>query len=119
MKLVSVMVAIPLVFCACQRNRRTSAETTGDGNVGAACVSHTDCVTPASFLLRNVCPYSSRCIDNRCAVVCPVPAPGRAGWQKPVGCRRDADCDCKAYAPSNLQSCRCIEQACVVVVQAP
>jgi hypothetical protein len=36
-----------------------------------ACAADADCVTPPRYLMMSSCPYSSRCLNNKCAVVCP------------------------------------------------
>jgi len=46
----------------------TIAEITGE-----SCNVDQDCKTPESYLIRSVCPYTSKCLQNSCAVVCPKP----------------------------------------------
>ncbi|MGE3278434.1 MAG: hypothetical protein AB7J40_01355 [Candidatus Altimarinota bacterium] len=41
-----------------------------------SCSMDTDCTTPESYLIRSVCPYTSKCLQNKCAVVCPEPFTG-------------------------------------------
>ncbi len=51
-----------------------------EGNVGAACETDSECVTPMSYLTRSSCPFTSQCIEGECAVVCPTDegmTPGR------------------------------------------
>jgi hypothetical protein len=38
---------------------------------GEACLQASDCVTPPDYLARSNCPYTSLCLQNKCAVVCP------------------------------------------------
>jgi hypothetical protein len=38
---------------------------------GEACQQASDCVTPIEYQLRSSCPYTSLCLQNKCAVVCP------------------------------------------------
>lgn len=38
-----------------------------------SCTSDADCVLPMDYAIRSVCPYTSRCIENKCTVVCPRP----------------------------------------------
>ncbi len=40
---------------------------------GESCETDDDCETPIDYLVRSVCPYGSKCIENQCAVVCPEP----------------------------------------------
>ncbi len=35
------------------------------------CQRHFECETPSNYLIRSNCPYESRCLENRCTVVCP------------------------------------------------
>lgn len=37
------------------------------------CLSDEDCKTPESYMLQSRCPFTSYCLENRCAVVCPKP----------------------------------------------
>lgn len=37
------------------------------------CKDKEDCETPPEYLMRSICPYSSRCIENECYTVCPEP----------------------------------------------
>jgi putative hemolysin len=41
-------------------------------NTSNACENDGECKTPESYLVRSNCPYSSKCIAGRCAVVCPL-----------------------------------------------
>lgn len=38
---------------------------------GQSCSTHSDCETPVRYLVMSRCPFVSRCIAKRCAVVCP------------------------------------------------
>ncbi len=56
----------------------------------ATCVQHSDCTTPTNYLIRSSCPYTSLCLQNRCAVICPRPLGIRlekrvSETEKPVG----------------------------------
>ncbi len=92
-----------------------------DGNPGAACATHEDCVTPGSYLMRSNCPFTSRCISDHCAVVCPmqqVISNGSGGWKSQhTACHEDSDCDCAEYAASDRMSCVCFDRACWAVVK--
>jgi tryptophan-rich sensory protein len=35
------------------------------------CVIDADCTTPMEYAIRSNCPYTSLCVEDRCAVVCP------------------------------------------------
>lgn len=37
------------------------------------CVSNDDCETPGEYLIQSRCPFTSICLENKCAVVCPGP----------------------------------------------
>ena len=88
-----------------------------EGTAGQACVSHEECATPMAYLLRSNCPYNSRCVDNVCRVVCPMPsARVEKGWGKQE-CNADTDCDCSAYTSAGATQCRCIDNSCVAVVE--
>jgi len=34
------------------------------------CELNSDCITPFNYMIRSDCPYSSKCINNKCEVVC-------------------------------------------------
>jgi hypothetical protein len=36
-----------------------------------SCAIDNDCETPMTYLLRSSCPYTSKCLEEKCAVVCP------------------------------------------------
>lgn len=36
-----------------------------------SCKLDGDCETPSEYLIRSNCPYTSICLDNKCAVICP------------------------------------------------
>lgn len=38
-----------------------------------SCKTDTECVTPNDYLILSVCPYTSKCIQEKCAVICPAP----------------------------------------------
>ena len=92
-----------------------------DGNPGAACQTNEDCVTPGSYLMRSNCPFESRCFNSLCAVVCPmrhIVSDGSGGWKsQDNACSEDSDCDCAAYAASDLMRCACVDRACWAIVK--
>lgn len=42
-----------------------------------ACSSNNDCATPPEYLMRSSCPFTSLCLENKCAVVCPDYKPAK------------------------------------------
>ncbi len=36
-----------------------------------ACAVDSECVTPEEYLLMSRCPFTSKCIGGKCAVICP------------------------------------------------
>ena len=36
-----------------------------------SCVENSDCETPGEYLVQSRCPFTSMCLKNKCAVVCP------------------------------------------------
>lgn len=85
-----------------------------NGNPGASCDSHDDCETPMDYLVRSSCPFTSMCIDGKCAVTCPD-----AGLdpQAPA-CSADTDCTCENNAAGKDADCRCIDGKCMGVVRS-
>lgn len=41
------------------------------------CTLDSDCETPADYMMSSVCPYESKCIEEKCTVICPHPYKGR------------------------------------------
>ncbi len=35
------------------------------------CERHFECETPANYMIQSNCPYTTRCLENKCTVVCP------------------------------------------------
>ena len=35
------------------------------------CVDDTDCETPPEYLIQSRCPFTTKCIEKKCTVVCP------------------------------------------------
>lgn len=97
----------------------TTDDETADGNIGSACESSEECVTPMSYLTRSSCPFGSACIEGQCGVVCPMwehSTEPNASISYEVPCETDADCDCSGYAGPR-ESCKCIDKMCVAVVE--
>lgn len=46
----------------------TIAEVTNE-----TCSQDSDCETPMDYLVRSSCPFTSKCLEGRCTVVCPEP----------------------------------------------
>ncbi len=87
--------------------------TNPEGNAGAACANDNECVTPTAYLIRSNCPFTSRCIENACAVVCPM------AFGAPVQtelCQSDSDCNCGQYAEAG-NDCRCVDGSCYAVMR--
>jgi regulatory protein YycI of two-component signal transduction system YycFG len=36
-----------------------------------SCKEDIECETPYEYLLMSRCPFTSKCIDNKCSVICP------------------------------------------------
>ena len=102
------------VECKDRRCEPVLQEPLTEGNPGAACDTHDDCITPARFLLRSNCPFDMRCIEDACAVVCPVDFGSNRQDKR---CEADADCDCSEYAGDDKEGCRCVDNACVAVME--
>lgn len=44
---------------------------TVEKELGTACQTDRDCVTPPEYMLISRCPMTSICLNKKCAVVCP------------------------------------------------
>jgi hypothetical protein len=58
----------------------TIAEVTNE-----SCKQDSDCKTPTQYLIRSNCPYTSACISDRCAVICP----NVSGYSRAAGMLRE------------------------------
>lgn len=90
------------------------------GNAGMSCTQDRDCITPTDYQIRSSCPFTSKCIENTCAVVCPMwkddPNPDVNGSYT-VACTQDSDCDCSRYAVPDMIRCTCAGNMCVAIVK--
>ncbi len=87
------------------------------GATGGVCATDDDCSLPADYAIRSNCPFAPRCIDDRCAVVCPIPDPfSTDGSWGNMQCETDDQCDCSGYGAADLQSCSCVNGGCVARV---
>ncbi len=91
-----------------------------EGNAGERCTIDEDCVTPMDYLIRSSCPFTSLCMEGKCAVVCPMASinldpPIKQG--EPAVCKADSDCDCGNFVTSGQGRCACDEGRCVAVVK--
>ncbi len=91
-----------------------------EGNPGMPCASDNECVTPATYLVRSTCPFTSWCVEGRCAVICPMMLDRqneqRDGLEFQV-CKTTADCDCTRFAAMDGGTCSCIEETCAVIMK--
>ncbi len=81
---------------------------------GDSCKKHEDCAPNPDYMIRSICPFTSRCIDEECKVLCEEPYP----WMKTEdeGCVENKDCNCKHYTAEDLKGCVCIDGRCGAVV---
>ncbi|MBN2014761.1 MAG: DUF333 domain-containing protein [Candidatus Altiarchaeota archaeon] len=59
------------------------------------CNQDSDCVTPGRYLMLSHCPYTSKCIDGRCTVICPSPyriLKEFCGTSTYGSCKDESDC---------------------------
>lgn len=42
-----------------------------------SCNVDSDCETPGRYLIMSHCPYDSKCIKNKCSIICPEPFEGK------------------------------------------
>lgn len=53
-----------------------------EGNVGDSCEQDSDCILPADYAIRSICPYEARCVEGSCQVICPWDENDSEGEQK-------------------------------------
>lgn len=90
------------------------------GRTGLECRAHSDCPTPISYAIQSNCPYQGVCIDNKCAVVCPmlesIPVETELTSEQ-ITCESDSECDCVSWDSEEQYSCNCVNGGCVAVVE--
>ena len=87
--------------------------------ISQECSIDTDCETPMEYLVQSRCPFSSACIDNQCKVVCGIYSHNpniNISESYPSRCSENQDCDCSEYLGNDLESCQCINENCLVVI---
>lgn len=115
-----ILFAIAVSGCTSEISYNAPAAEVKDKS---ACKIDKDCQTPGSYLIRSNCPYTSKCIDSRCEVVCPLynysESPDNSGGYQtyPVTCKKDTDCDCTGYTSKDMDRCACLESGCFAVIK--
>jgi len=82
---IILLLAISVLFAGCVQEEADEKFNVVE-IMNESCTADSECVTPEDYLMRSVCPYTSKCIDNRCTVICPE------GWEspeEPIGGERD------------------------------
>lgn len=77
---IILLLTISALFAGCVQEEADEKFTVVE-IMNESCTADSECVTPEGYLARSVCPYTSKCIDNQCTVICPE------GWM--VGGERD------------------------------
>ena len=80
--------------------------------IGKICENNNDCRVPFFYAIRSDCPYESKCIDNKCTVLCPWTGPNIIN----APCEQTSDCDCSNYLLNNKGECICFEKKCAIVI---
>jgi len=123
-----VLSLLLLSACAPSPEAETTTDTPAeaqeqenpDGNVGAACSTAADCQTPMDYLVRSSCPFTSACIEGRCAVICPMwqdePNP-QTGQSDTVQCSADSECSCDRWPGAASGRCECVNGACATIME--
>lgn len=85
---------------------------------GESCTLDSDCKTPMDFLVRSSCPFESKCIENKCNVVCVGPYKSEQDeLNKTPQCNKNADCDCSTfYVGNDISKCSCLNGLCTAIV---
>ncbi len=67
--------------------------------LNSTCIKDTDCETPMNYLIRSNCPYTTKCIDSKCNVICPTFNNGTYTFVK--------ECDsCPQYSAPSPDFCK-------------
>ncbi|OGF25410.1 hypothetical protein A2331_01180 [Candidatus Falkowbacteria bacterium RIFOXYB2_FULL_34_18] len=84
------------------------------------CLIHSDCKTPFEYMVRSDCPFESRCLENKCRVVCPRAFDSKLKESiNKKQCGENKDCQCEHYKDKNInnENCRCVEGQCLAIVE--
>ena len=55
-------------------NKKQKTDMTGyqvEKITDVVCRQDSECVTPGEYLMVSRCPFTSKCVDGQCAVICP------------------------------------------------
>lgn len=77
------------------------------------CTIDEDCNTPMEFLVQSNCPFGSACIENQCAVVCPI-LDYEDYNSTTIQCSKNSDCDCSDRGDRS-SDCVCHQQVCLSI----
>ena len=58
-------------FSKCPEEKIGSEEYRIEKVTGESCKKDKECETPGEYLIRSSCPFTSKCLDNKCTVICP------------------------------------------------
>ena len=83
--------------------------------IGQKCLADSDCALPMMYGVRSNCPFTAKCLDGKCAVVCPDYRALSGEDGNTIPCAQDADCDCAFYAAADKIDCVCLEGECGAV----
>jgi len=85
MKKIFWLIVLLLLLISCSEKEKIIIdETTNEENcyevietLDVSCKLDADCEIPMNYLIQSSCPYSSKCINSKCSVICPEPFKGR------------------------------------------
>ncbi|RJR31168.1 PspC domain-containing protein [Candidatus Parcubacteria bacterium] len=83
------------------------------------CLKNDDCPQAWDYAVLSSCPYQSVCLDNSCAIACPVGEYrsdiSQSAGNK-AGCQNDTDCNCENRV-NEFISCKCVDNLCLAIVK--
>src|SRR3989339_688811 len=77
-------------------------------------------MAPFEYMVRSDCPFESRCLENKCRVVCPRAFDSKLKESiNKKQCGENKDCQCEHYKDKNInnENCRCVEGQCLAIVE--
>lgn len=80
------------------------------------CQANEDCFLPMEYAIQSNCLFGTVCIEDACAVVCPMYNHDNLQgiWTYQYTCKKDSDCDCSERGERSID-CRCEEGVCLSV----
>ncbi len=108
-----------IIFYYSNKHEKVNINNFLSSNIYKKCIIDTDCKTPGEYMIRSNCSFTSKCINNRCNVVCIGSYKTKEEeLNKIPQCSRNEDCDCSLfYKGTDIFECSCIDKLCIAIIE--